>query len=176
MTTSKINWKPIVESISTQQGEERTVGVNFYENNSGEFNEVIELWKGANYTSEKVEWINFYPGTHFDDNIPDVFSEEVNATHIRSWISCIRPGKSAPWHQDVDDQMNQYLKLGSLVRYTCHISEPSQGQLLLIEKDSFYMVPQGTITRWSNIMNWHGSSNCGFKNHYLYHFLGYENI
>lgn len=174
--TTNILWDHVVNNIASQQGEIRTVGADFYKNANGEFNEIITLWKEANYTPEKVEWINFYPGTHFEEIISNVFAKEVNATHIRSWISCTRPGKSAPWHQDVDDNMNEFLKLGNLVRYTCHISTPQHGQVLLIEKNCYYMIPQGTVTRWPNIMAWHGASNCGFSNHYLYHFLGYETI
>ncbi len=176
MITTDILWDHVINRVSSHEGEVRTVGVDFYQNNKGEFNEIISLWRDAGYTTEKVEWINFYPDVHFDKIVSDAFAKQVNATHIRSWISCVRPGKSAPWHQDIDDNMDQYLKLGQLVRYTCHISKPEHGQVMLVEKESFYMIPQGTITRWPSILAWHGASNCGFSNHYLYHFLGYENI
>lgn len=170
---STIDWNPILDKIKTNTGEVRTIGENFYENKNGEFNEIIKLWSDAGYTANKVEWINFYPDKHFDD-VSEQFSKEVNATHIRSWISCVRPGKSAPWHQDIDDSMSEYLKLGKLVRYTCHINTPSHGQVLMVDTECFYMIPQGTITEWSSYDLWHGASNCGFENHYLYHFLGYK--
>jgi hypothetical protein len=173
---SNINWKPIVEEIISQQGEIRTMGVEFYRNADGRFNSIIDAWDKAGYTPNKVEWINFYPGKHFSETIVNQFAEQVNAFHLRSWISCIRPGKSAPWHQDIDDDLEQYQSKGKLVRYTCHISHPSEGQILLIDKESFYMIPEGTITKWDDYMAWHGASNCGFKNQYLFHFLGYENI
>ncbi len=171
-----IDWDSVLSSVKCSDGEIRTIGVDFYKNEHGQFNEIIQLWNDAGYTSNKVEWINYYPGVHFNKDVEEKFARSLNVNPIRSWISCIRPGKSAPWHQDVDDSMSQYKELGNLVRYTCHIDKPSLGQILLIEKDSFYMVPQGTVTKWHDYMAWHGSSNCGFNNHYLYHFLGYENI
>lgn len=173
---SNINWKPIVDSLKMQQGEVRTIGLDFYKNADGRFNEIINSWNKAGYTPNKVEWINFYPGKHFDESVVSEFAKEVGLTHVRSWISCVRPGKSAPWHQDIDDDMEQYQALGKLYRYTCHIAAPAVGQVLLIDKESFYMVPEGTTTCWPDYMAWHGSSNCGFENHYLFHFLGYANI
>jgi hypothetical protein len=169
-----INWNSVLDVISNHSGEVRTIGNDFYQNVDGRFNEIVSLWNDAGYTSSNVEWINFYPGTHFDDKVVEEFAESVGLTHIRSWISCIQPGKTAPWHQDVDDEMDNYVKLGKLERYTCHINVPAHGQLMLIEQESFYMVPQGTIIRWKDYMAWHGAANCGFTNHYLFHFLGYS--
>lgn len=171
---SLIDWQTILKDIEDQSGEVRTIGVDFYKNQNGEFNEIINLWNKAGYTSEKVEWINYYPGQHFDKIIEEQFAKEVNSTPIRSWISCVRPGKSAPWHKDVDDSMESYKQLGTLERFTCHINKPVHGQVLLVEKDSFYMEPVGKIFKWPDYMSWHGAANCGFTNHYLYHFLGYK--
>lgn len=173
---NNINWDSVIKEIESVKGEVRTVGVDFYKNANGQFDEIANLWKEAGYDSHNVEWINFYPSTHFDSSVEQQFAAQVGLTPIRSWISCVRPGMSAPWHQDVDDNMLEYQQLGNLVRYTCHIAEPAHGQLMLIEKESFYMIPKGTVSKWPKYMAWHGASNCGFKNHYLYHFLGYENI
>jgi hypothetical protein len=171
---NQIDWSAVVNSISTTEGEVRTIGENFYTNSDGKFNQILNLWNNAGYKKQHIEWINYYPNTNFDDIITKKFSDLVSATHIRSWISCIRPGKSAPWHQDIDDNMESYLPLGKLVRYTCHITEPHLGQIMLIEKTAYYMTPYNTITKWPSIEAWHGASNCGFENQYLYHFLGYE--
>jgi hypothetical protein len=169
-----INWNQVLDGIKTQDGEVRSMGGTFYQNTDGRFNEIITMWTEAGYTPQKVEWINYYPGKHFDQNISDEFSKQVGLTEVRSWISKVRPGKNAPWHQDIDDSMEEYLKLGTLKRFTCHIGTPAHGQILLIDKESFYMVPQGTVVEWPEVMSWHGSSNCGFEDHYLYHFLGYK--
>jgi hypothetical protein len=171
---SKINWNNVSNEILEKTGEVRTIGEKFYENKDGKFDKIKILWKQAGYTANKVEWINYYPGNHFDKKVEENFAKEVNLNPVRSWISCIRPGKSAPWHQDIDDNMDEYIKLGNLIRYTCHIGKPAHGQVLTIETECFYMTPQGTITKWNDWLDWHGSSNCGFENHYLYHFLGYK--
>lgn len=173
MITSKINWASILEEIKNTTGEVRSLNKNFYQNANGEFNEILNLWLDAGYDSNKVEWINFYPEKHFSKNIETEFSNEIQVQPIRSWISCVRPGKSAPWHKDVDDNLESYIKLGNLVRYTCFIDKPNFGQVVMIEKDCYYMVEQGKIVKWPYYMLWHGASNCGFENHYLYHFLGY---
>ena len=171
---ANINWERVVEQIEQSSGEVRTIGEEFYKNNSGEFDGIIKLWKDAGYTANKVEWINYYPEKHFDKDIEAQFAKEVNLTPIRSWISCVRPGKSAPWHQDIDDAMKEYESLGELERYSVFITEPSNGQILVIEHDCFYMQPVNTTVKWPGHMAWHGASNCGFKNHYLFHFLGYK--
>ena len=169
-----INWQTIIDQIESTTGEIRTIGKDFYQNADGRFNEILSLWQSAGYNSNKVEWINFYPTTHFDNTVSDKFSKKTGLTHARSWISCVKPGKSAPWHQDIDDNIESYQKLGNLERYTCHIGKPAVGQVMVVDKECFYMIPQGTITKWENYMAWHGASNCGFENHYLYHFLGYK--
>lgn len=171
---SNINWADVVSSIDNINGEVRTIGEDFYQNNNGEFNEIIKLWGDAGYTKNKVEWINYYPGTHFDKKVEEQFGNEVSLKPVRSWISCVRPGKSAPWHQDIDDAMKEYESLGELERYTMFITAPSHGQVLMIEQNCYYMQPINTLVKWPSHLAWHGASNCGFGNHYLYHFLGYK--
>jgi len=166
-------WDDVVLEISQMQGEVRTIGLDFYKNEKGEFNEISTLWESAKYTSVQVEWINYYPNLHYNKEVENKFSQIVNCKPIRSWISCLRPGKNAPWHQDVDDNLSEYNKLGKLVRYTCFIHDPAYGQLLMIEDKSYYMQSKNTIIKWNNFLDWHGASNCGFKKQYLYHFLGY---
>lgn len=169
---TNIHWDNVVNNL--KNGEVRTIGVDFYQNKHGEFNEIIQLWESADYTGNKVEWINFYPVTHFDKDIETEFGKLVNLTPVRSWISCVRPGKNAPWHRDIDDNMNSYESLGTLERYTCFIQEPKHGQVMLLEDRAYYMEPKYKIVKWTDILAWHGASNCGFTNHYLYHFLGYK--
>ncbi len=168
-----INWKNTLETLNTSVGDVRTIGSNFYENRDGRFDEIIRLWNTAGYNSNQVEWINYYPDKHFDISLSESFSINIGCKHIRSWISCIRPGKSAPWHQDIDDEIDSYTLLGTLKRFTCFIDEPAHGQVMCVDKKSFYMIPVNTVFEWNNYMDWHGASNCGFKNYYLYHFLGY---
>ncbi len=171
---SSLDWSKTLSVVQGSQGEVRTIGADFYENKDGRFDEIIKLWIDAGYTTNKVEWINFYPGKHFDKNIENLFAQEVSLNPIRSWISCVRPGKSAPWHQDIDDDLEIYQSKGDLKKYTCNINHPSHGQVFMIDKQCYYMEPRTKIIEWPDYMSWHGASNCGFENHYLYHFLGYR--
>jgi hypothetical protein len=169
-----INYDSLYDTIKDTEGEVRTVGKDFYENKDGRFDNIVKLWGDAGYTTEKVEWINYYPDIHFDSSIVEEFSKSVGLNTIRAWVSCVRPGKSAPWHQDIDDNMEEYLSKGELVRYSVTICDPEHGQFFAIESKPYYMLTKGSLILWDNHLAWHGASNCGFKNHYLFHFLGYK--
>lgn len=167
------SWNTVVNKIALQPGEVRTIGKDFYKNIDGRFNKIAQMWNNAGYTQQKVEWINYYPDIHFSNDIVEEFAKAHNLTTARAWISKVRPGKSAPWHQDIDDDLEKYESLGKLKRYTCQICQPEHGQVFLIEQESYYMLPQNTTVLWNDYMAWHGASNCGFKDHYLFHFIGY---
>ena len=69
-----INWQALINRIEGADGDVRTYGVDFYKNTDGRFNEIIELWKTAGYDkSGTVEWINYYPGKHFDQSYVSQF-------------------------------------------------------------------------------------------------------
>lgn len=168
-----INWQDIINNLDLAQGEVRSYGVNFYRNEDGRFNHIIDLWKTAGYDkTDSVEWINFYPGKHFDNVVVTEFEKLTNTVCARAWISCIRPGKMAPYHQDIDDQIEEYLKQGELVRFSVNASEPSTGQLFIVEDTALYNVPQGTIYEWPHYLAWHAGGNCSFKPKFLFNFLG----
>jgi hypothetical protein len=83
----------------------RTYGADFYINADGRFDKIIEQWKKAGYDkSGTVEWINYYPDKHFDSNIVKQFEQFTNTICARAWVSKIRPGKYAPYHNDIDDK------------------------------------------------------------------------
>lgn len=164
----------LIEQLKNKAGDIRTIGVNFYKNINGSFDEILNLWKKANYTPQQVEWINYYPEKDFDEKFINTFFKDTNLKLARAWVSKIKPGKSAPWHKDVDDNLEQYESKGKLTRYTCYLNAPAYGQVLSIDNKTYYMVPQGTMIKWGNYMDWHGASNCGFEDQYLFHFLGYE--
>lgn len=164
----------LVSFLSGKQGQVRTLGENFYQNADGRFDEIINLWRQANYTPQQIEWINFYPGKDFDEAVINEFFGHTNLTMARAWISKLRPGKSAPWHKDIDDDIEKYQEKGELTRYSVYLNKPAYGQVLTIKDKTYYMVPQGTLIKWDHYMDWHGASNCGFEDQYLLHFLGYE--
>jgi hypothetical protein len=167
------NWDSVIDSLSTQQGEVRSYGVKFYRNDDGRFDEIIDLWKTAGYDQAgTVEWINFYPGKHFDASIVTEFEKLTGTRCAKCWISAIRPGRYAPYHWDVDDKEEQYLAQGQLIRYSCTISKPVSGQVFIVEDQVVHNYPQGTVIEWPNHRAWHAGGNCSFKTKYLFNFLG----
>lgn len=166
-------WDGILAEIADQQGDARTYGVDFYVNADGRFNEVIEMWKTAGYDkSGTVEWINYYPGKHFNSQVVKDFEELSGYTCAKSWISKIRPGRYAPYHWDIDDQEEEYLAQGELKRWSCTISKPKFGQVFIVEDTVLHNQPQGTLIEWSTHRAWHGGGNCSFEPKYMFHFLG----
>jgi hypothetical protein len=168
-----INWAELIAHLETQQGDARTYGVDFYQNKDGRFDEVIELWKSAGYDrSGTVEWINFYPGKHFDQEIVNNYANTLNIKCIRAWVSKINPGRYAPYHWDIDDNEEEHLKQGDLVRYTTHICEPDLGHIFIVDKQIMFNQPVGATHQWNSYKDWHAGGNCGFTPKYLFNFLG----
>lgn len=168
-------WDAVVDSLKDKQGSRKAYGEKFYVNADGRFNEIIELWKAAGYDKiDTVEWINFYPGKDFDETVVKDFENFSGTKCARAWISMIRPGKTAPWHNDVDDNIEEYLKLGELVRFTCHITNPEVGQVFILENETFYFEKRGSVYQWPNYSDWHAGGNFGFVNKYMFNFLGYR--
>lgn len=168
-----IDWNALLEQISNQQGEARTYGQKFYQNNDGRFDQIIQLWKTAGYEDAgTVEWINYYPSKHFDQNIVQQFETFTNVRAIKCWISKINPGRYAPYHWDVDDKEESYLQMGNLVRYSTHIGKPLPGQVFILDQEVHHMEAQGNTYQWNSYKDWHAGGNCSFRPKYLFNFLG----
>jgi hypothetical protein len=168
-----IDWQLLTDNLDPAQGEVRSYSEKFYRNEDGRFNHIIDLWQTAGYDKTgTVEWINFYPSKHFDNSVIEQFEIFSNTKCARAWISCIRPGKMAPYHQDIDDNEELYLKQGDLVRFTVNACEPSNGQLFIVENKALYNQPQGTVYEWPHYLAWHAGGNCSFKPKFLFNFLG----
>jgi len=168
-----VNWQELIESISRIDGDVRTYGVNFYQDSNQNFNEIIDLWKTAGYDkTETVEWINYYPGKHFGTHYVTQFEEYTDTLCARAWISKIRPGKYAPYHKDIDDNIEEYLARGDLVRYTAHPCIPKKGQILIIDETVLHLEEQGNVYKWSDYFAWHGGGNISFEPKYLFNYLG----
>lgn len=168
-----INWQALIDSLDGVEGDRRAYGVDFYKNEDGRFNEIIDLWKKAGYDkSNTVEWINYYPGKHFSDQVVKDFEKFTGCSCARAWISKIRPGRYAPYHIDIDDNEEEYLKQGELVRFTAHAGISKMGQVLIVDEMVFHMEKQGNVYRWGNYRAWHAGGNCSFEPKYLFNFLG----
>lgn len=172
-----INWDMVLSGLPLDKGESKTPDKKFYQNTDGRFDEIIAKWQSAGYDQgDSVEWINYYPGSHFDLSVVEKFSKTVNLKHARSWISRIRPGKMAPYHQDIDDNIEKYLAQGELIRYSVLISKPSLGSIFLLKEAVYHNQDQGTLIKWDNYMDWHAGSNCGFSDQFMFHFIGIKNV
>jgi hypothetical protein len=168
-----INWQALVDSLSDVSGEARTYGVDFYNNATGKFNEIIDLWQQAGYdTAGTVEWINYYPNKHFDNKLVIQYEHYTGVTCARAWISKIRPGRYAPYHWDIDNNEDEFLKQGELVRFTTHMSTPIPGQVFIVSDQVCHMEPVGNTYQWDSYKDWHAGGNCSFESKYLFNFLG----
>lgn len=170
---NQIDWLSIVTDLTPKKGKEILFDQSAYTAVPG-YQELFSKWNSANFNAAAAKWINYYPDTDFSNSVTDKFSEIVGVTHIRSWISRIDPGCCTPWHWDVDDNEEEYLKLGKLRRFICHIGEPDFGHVLLVEKECHYFKANGDIYEWDNYRAWHGGMNCGTTPKFLYSFLGYN--
>jgi len=133
-----------------------------------------EMLKSAGYDASTVEYRHYQSGKHFDHRYAKLLGHKVNATPLMCWISEIRPGKCTPWHWDINPWEEEHKKLGQLVRYFVFISRPQPGHIFLTAEDSYYMEPQGSIYKYSDIHAWHAGGNLGLVPKYLMTFTGYQ--
>lgn len=142
------------------------------ERNPG-YGQLFDLWEKSNVWLGSAKWTNYYPGKDYDDSTIGTFEKMLGVKHIRSWISRIDPGYCTPWHWDTDDHEHEYIKLGKLVRFSCHISQPQLGHVFLIGKECHYFQEQGEVYEWSHHRAWHAGMNCGLAPKFMLQFLGY---
>lgn len=180
-TKDLINWDSIIDSIIPRSGDYNSVTsvVDRSESNwsevpdlLGSYHEIINTWQQANYDLTNIEWWDYYPGQHFDIDIQNKFADLVNADPLRVFISEVMPGQCVPYHWDVEDHEEEWLKLGDLIRYVCFIDKPKFGHVLIIEQECFYNSEQHLVYEWNNYRNHHAGTNCGTDPYYLFHFLG----
>jgi hypothetical protein len=88
------------------------------------------------------------------------------------FISEVMPGQCVPYHWDVEDHEEEWLKIGPLVRYVCFVDKPKFGHVLIVDQECFYNAEQHQIYQWNNYRDYHAGTNCGSKPYYLFHFLG----
>lgn len=180
-TKDTIDWDAVLEKIAPRTGDYNSVKsvVDRSESNweddptlLGSYHEVIGTWKKANYDLNNIEWWDYYPGHHFDIDIQDKFANLVNADPLRVFISEVMPGQCVPYHWDVEDHEEEWLKIGPLVRYVCFVDKPKFGHVLIVDQQCFYNMDQHRIYQWNNYRDYHAGTNCGTEPYYLFHFLG----
>jgi hypothetical protein len=182
-TKDIIDWDAIIEKIVPRSGDHNTVTsvVDRSESEAEDdtllssYREVIGTWRDNGYNLNEIEWWDYYPGEHFDIVIQDTFAKLVNAKPRRVFISEVMPGQNVPYHWDVEDMEQQWLKEGRLERWVCLIDKPQFGHVFILEDTCFYNVEQHKIYKWDNYRSHHAGTNCGTTPYYLFHFLGTPN-
>lgn len=162
-----INWNFIIENL--KDGRVVTVDPNRWNMSNPEYKKMLDLWKSKKFNTDSVRWTNYYNHSDIETKI----SVSLSLKPLRSWISCVEPGYMTGYHYDIDDNEQEYLKLGNIKRYTIFISEPDVGHLFILGKDYYYNQPQGTILKWNHYKDWHNGINGGLTNKYMFHLLGY---
>jgi hypothetical protein len=171
--SDKINWDSIIEVIINKPGKDLIPDKSLWNDRNPGYGKLFSLWEDANFNLSSAKWTNYYPGKDYDDCISKQFEDLLQVKHIRSWISRIDPGYCTPWHWDTDDKEDEYLKLGKLKRYSCHISKPAVGNIFIIGKQAHYFWEQGDLYEWNNHRAWHAGINVGLTPKFLFNFLSY---
>jgi hypothetical protein len=167
-----INWDNVIETLS-QPGIEISTDPTKWNLDNLEYKDIYDRWQAANFNVSAIKWTNYYPGRHFDDLIIKKMSHYLNVNVHRAWISRIDPGFFAPWHWDVDDKEYEYLKKGTVIRYSIFIGGPAHGHIFIIGEDYYFNQPQGTVVKWRNYKEWHSGINAGMSPKYMLHILAY---
>lgn len=162
-----INWNSVIGKLT--DGKVVTVDPARWKMDNPEYKEMLDLWKSKNFNTASVRWINYYDTSDIETKV----AEKLNITPLRSWISCVEPGYMTGYHYDIDDNEQEYLKHGTLKRYSIFISEPVVGHLFILGKEYFHSNMQGTVVKWSNYREWHNGINGGLANKYMFHIIGY---
>ena len=165
-----INWAQVITNVENLEG---TVLPKLIWPNP-HFAKMRDPYENSNYIMDSAEWINYYPGEHYDEILNKAFGKAVGKPrYARAWISRINPGKTAPWHWDLDDGEEAYLKEGKLVRYSCKMSE-GVAQVAIIGNTALHGGAVGDIHQWPDHRMWHGSVNAGLTPKYQFNYLAYD--
>jgi hypothetical protein len=142
-----------------------------------ETNSTYQKWVDAGYLIHQISWEDYYPDSHFDRSLEDIFASITNTTPIphRVFITRLRPGKVAPWHFDTLPDISKYKKLGKVDRWICFMHDPVPGQVMIINDFTFHNEKVGEIFKWDNRNNFHAAANASLKPYYMFHYEGYSN-
>lgn len=161
------NWKDLVNSITDQEGVRITPDPSIWRMEVPAYSEIKKTWDDANYPKEMIKWINYYPGAHYTSDIDKLICKHFNIGYRRSWISKIDPGYSAPWHWDVEDDLEDYDRP---LRLSIFIKDCEPGHIFILGKeDCFYNMKAGDGVLWNNFNEYHIGMNAGLSPKYMYH-------
>lgn len=173
---SQINWDKVILDISQRPGNILRYTDQYFDRSNPDFAEMDRVWQNAGYcyNDDAIEWINYFPGSDFDQLVVEQFRQIVDVKPWMVWISRIKPGRMAPWHVDVHSRINELLALGDPVRFTCYIQDPSPGHASIVEDNCIYMPAKGSIYQWPSYDAWHCGMNGGLADKYMFNYWGYR--
>lgn len=170
----KINLQVVVDGLSTCQGKDILPDRTLWSEKNPGYDELFSLWESGNFNLLSAKWTNYYPGIDYDQSVTESFENLLGIKTARTWISRVDPGYCTPWHWDTDDNETYYSTLGTLKRYSCHISNPEFGHVFILGKEAHYFWKQGDVYLWNNHHAWHAGFNCGVKPKFMLHILAYK--
>lgn len=171
-TNHSIDWDTVVKKCQSATGSTMTYNNNCFPD-TPEFSNLDKMWQQAGYLHSEsiIEWTNYF-AEDFGQEIVDAFSSIVNAKPCMAWVSKIRPGRMAPWHYDAHQKIEEFRKLGNLVRYTCYIQEPQHGHISIVGESAVYRPEKGSIYIWPTYDEWHCGMNGGLTDKYMFNYWG----
>ncbi len=174
-TENLIDWELIISQCKNSLGNKLLYNHQCFPNTDN-FKKLDKIWQeaGYNYNDNSIEWINYFPGKDFSNDIVEKFQSVVGASPWMVWISRIRPGKMAPWHYDAHQNIKELLQLGRPVRYTCYIQEPQAGHVSIVDKTAVYHPVKGSIYQWPSYDAWHCGMNGGLVDKFMFNYWGFE--
>lgn len=182
-TEGIIDWNPVVQACEQCTTGDKNTVTSVVDRSEAEaegpllesYRGIINTWQNAGYSLEEIYWHDYYPGEHFDIEIQNKFAKIINAEPLRVFVSEVDPGRNVPYHWDVEDKEDEWLKLGELKRWVCFMDKPRWGNILILEDECFHNSPQGEIWEWDNYRSYHAGTSMGIHKQYLFHFLGRPN-
>jgi hypothetical protein len=85
------------------------------------------------------------------------------------------PGKCVPWHWDIIKDYDKHKNDPRMVRYSFFIDRPEIGQAFVLNDESYHMIEQGSVFKWKKWDEWHLGFNCGLKQKFMFHLIGFDN-
>jgi len=170
----RINLKELIKSLKDKQGSDVTTDPSRWNLDNSDYGKIHAIWKEANFNSSAMKWTNYYPREEFSQEFVDDVASYLRLKGVhRAWISRVDSGYYAPWHWDVDDNEQEYLKHGEIKRYSIMMGDKTPGHIFMLGEDYLYDCPQGSIFRWNNHNEWHSGINAGMTPKFMFHIIGY---
>ena len=129
----------------------------------------------SRYNLNGAEWITYPNDDFYDDKFNKEFGKFINRPNYhRAWVSRVNPGKTVPYHWDIDFNIPNYIKKGPVERYICVMTKPTLGCCAVIGDTPLYDCNVGDVFMWKDFNMWHGSVNASTKTKYQYNYITYE--